>query len=105
MHPEAFRTTVHGTVFGARAKQLPELSPGDPLILIPDPPIAEDPAVWVHMKGGEPVGHLPPEINRWLVPYLARGGSATAHAVRIGGADVPSWKRLVIEVHCKRRRA
>ena len=98
--PATFRTTVHGTVFGERAAHLHEVEQGDTLILIPDPPMEEDPAVWVHLAGGDPVGHLPPEINHWLAPWLLRGGTATATALRVRGDDVPSWKRLLIEVHC-----
>lgn len=98
--PATFRTTVHGTVFGVRAAVVDGVAQGDELILIPDPPMEEDPMVWVHSRGGDPVGHLPPEINQWLAPWLLRGGSARATAVRVHGADVPSWKRLIIEVHC-----
>lgn len=98
--PATFRTTVHGTVFGDRAAHLREVEQGDTLLLIPDPPMEEDPAVWVHLRGGDPLGHLPPEINSWLAPWLLRGGAASATAVRVRGADVPSWKRLLIEVHC-----
>ena len=97
-HPPLFRTTVHGTVFGTRAKHLGQLAPGDSLVLIPDPPGVNEPAVWVHLTKGDPIGHLPPEINVWLAPLLLRGGSACATAVRVGGKDVPSWKRLLIEV-------
>lgn len=96
--PATFRTTVHGTVFGARAARLGDLAVGDELVLIPDPPGEEDPAVWVHLQGGDPIGHLPPEINAWLAPWLLHGGGASATAVKIGGSDVPSWKRLIIEV-------
>ena len=99
--PSAFRSTVHGTVFGERAARLETVAPGDPLVLIPDPPGEEDPAVWVHLVGGDPVGHLPPEINAWLAPWLLRGGAATAVAVRVEGAEVPSWRRLLIEVRCR----
>jgi hypothetical protein len=97
-HPAPFRTTVHGLVFGQRAERLAALAPGDELILIPDPPGDEEPAVWVHLRGGDPVGHLPPEIAAWLAPWMLQGGAATATAVRIGGLETPSWKRLVIEV-------
>ncbi|HEX7240033.1 MAG TPA: HIRAN domain-containing protein [Longimicrobiaceae bacterium] len=100
-HPSTFRTTVHGTVFGERAAHLAALEPGDRLVLIPDPPGEEDPAVWVHLETGDPVGHLPPEINAWLAPWLLRGGSASAVAVKVGGAEEPSWKRLLIEVRCR----
>lgn len=100
-HPSTFRTTVHGTVFGARAGHLDEVAAGDELLLIPDPPGGDEPPeVWVHAKGGDPLGHLPPEINAWLAPWLLRGGTAHATAVKVGGVEVPSWKRLVIEVSC-----
>jgi hypothetical protein len=99
--PATFRSTVHGTVFGERSAHLDTLEPGDRLILIPDPPFEEDPAVWVHIPAGDPIGHLPPEINAWLAPWLLRGGAASAVTVRVKGAEVPSWKRLVIEVRCK----
>lgn len=96
--PGTFRTTVHGTVFGHRSNHLDEVAAGDELVLIPDPPGTEDPAVWVHLRSGDPLGHLPPEINGWLVPWLIRGGRASAVAVKVGGLDVPSWKRLLIQV-------
>jgi hypothetical protein len=96
--PTTFRTTVHGTVFGRRASHVEEIEAGSALLLIPDPPTEEEPAVWVHLAGGDPVGHLPPEISLWLAPWLLRGGRATATAVRVGGDGVPSWKRLLIEV-------
>lgn len=98
--PATFRTSVHGTVFGGRASIVDKVAPGDELILIPDPPMEDDPEVWVHSQTGDPLGHLPPEINRWLAPWLLRGGHAKATAVRVHGNDVPSYKRLIIEVHC-----
>lgn len=101
--PSSFRTTVHGTVFGERASHLVDASAGDELVLIPDPPDADEPAVWVHLRGGDPVGHLPPEINAWLAPWMLRGGAASATVLRIGGSEVPSWKRLLIEVSCRAR--
>jgi hypothetical protein len=96
--PSVFRATVHGTVFGERAAHLAGVAPGDRLLLIPDPPVEEEPAVWVHLKGGDPVGHLPPEINAWLAPWLLHGGTAAAVAVKVRGAEAPSWRRLLIEV-------
>jgi hypothetical protein len=101
--PPTFRATVHGTVFGERANHLEEVTAGDPLVLIPDPPGEDDPAVWVHLQAGDPVGHLPPEINQWLVPWMMEGGSASATALRVRGTETPSWKRLVIEVRCRER--
>lgn len=98
-----FRTTVHGTVFAQRTHSLRAATAGDQLVLIPDPPDADEPAVWVHMCGGDPVGHLPPEINAWLAPWMLRGGSASARILRVGGSEVPSWKRLLIEVSCRAR--
>lgn len=100
-HPSTFRATVHGTVFGERAARVADVEDGEELLLIPDPPMEEDPAVWVHSRGGDPLGHLPPEISQWLAPWLLRGGRARATAVRVRGDDVPSWRRLVIEVSCE----
>lgn len=100
--PAQFRTTVHGTVFGERAAHVADLDEGSPLLLLPDPPGAEEPAVWVHRPGGDPIGHLPPEIGAWLAPWLLQGGRATACAVRVRGDEAPSWKRLLIEVRLKR---
>ena len=52
------------------------------------------------MPEGDLIGHLPPEIESWLAPWMLRGGYARAHAVKVEGEDVPSWRRLVIEVQC-----
>lgn len=98
--PATFRATVHGTLFAERAAQLEAVAEGDPLVLIPDPPMEDYPKVWVHRTTGDPVGHLPPEINLWLAVWLLRGGKATARAVRVHRPEVPSYKRLVIEVSC-----
>ncbi|HEY8483306.1 MAG TPA: hypothetical protein VIL13_01755 [Longimicrobiales bacterium] len=98
--PARFRTTVHGTVFGDRARHLERVHEGDELLLIPGPPVDDEPGVWVHLPDGELLGHLPPEIEVWLAPWVLRGGRATARAIRVSGADVPSWRRLLIEVTC-----
>jgi hypothetical protein len=98
--PRTFRATVHGTVFADRERHLDGLTRGDPVVLIPDPPGQEEPGVWVHLRTGEPVGHLPPEISRWLWPWLAHGGRAVGHASAVHGSEVPSWRRLVVEVDC-----
>ncbi len=99
--PRRFRATVHGTIFAGRERHLPELQPGDPLALIPDPPGQEEPDVWVHLASGEPLGHLPSEIGAWLAPWLLGGGGATAEVVRASGPEVPSWRRLLLEVRCR----
>lgn len=96
--PERFRATVHGIAFAERAQQVAGLRPGDALRLIADPPGAEVPAVWVHAPSGAPLGHLPPEIALWLWPYLAQGGQAHAAVLRAHGDEVPSWRRLVVDV-------
>ncbi|RMH18840.1 MAG: hypothetical protein D6701_05730 [Gemmatimonadetes bacterium] len=98
--PARFRATVHGTVFGERSSALEAVEPGDELYLIPDPPGTSEPEVWVHLPGGTLVGHLPPEIGAWLAPWMLRGGGASARALKVGGADVPSWRRLLLEVRC-----
>ena len=96
--PPCFRATVHGTVFGERAAHLSRLRAGDEVMLIPGPPIDDDPGIWVHMPGGDVIGHLPPEIEFWLAPWMLRGGCARARAVRVSGADTPSWRRVLLEV-------
>lgn len=98
--PDRFFATVHGTVFGDRSRHVDGLEAGDELVLMPDPPVADDPGVWVHLRDGDPIGHLPPEIEAWLAPWLLRGGRVRARAVRVSGADVPSWRRVLIEVRC-----
>lgn len=100
--PPSFRATVHGTVFGARTAVVEALSVGEELLLLPGLPTEDDPGVWVHRVGGDLVGHLPPEIEQWLAPWMLRGGRARARAVKVGGREVPSWRRLVIEVDCVR---
>ena len=98
--PEHFFATVHGTVFCDRSERVDGLCPGDELVLLPDPPVTEESGVWVHAREGDIIGHLPPEIEVWLGPWMLQGGSARARAVRVSGSDVPSWRRLLIEVRC-----
>ena len=99
--PPQFRSTVHGTVFAGRDRFVEMLQAGDTVRLIADPPVQIDPEVWGHMESGEPIGHLPVEIGRWLWPWLSRGGVAEARALRVRGSDVPSWRRLLLEVSCR----
>jgi hypothetical protein len=99
--PPEFRVTVLGTVFAGRDRHLDGLHPGDRMVLVPDPPGQTDPEVWVHVPTGDPVGHLPREISAWLWPWLREGGAASAVALAVHGADCPSWKRLLVEVHCE----
>jgi hypothetical protein len=96
--PNLFRATVHGTVFCDRASHLTEIHPGDELLVIPGPPLDDEPGVWIHMPDGDVIGHLPPEIETWLSPWLLRGGKAMATAVKVEGEEVPSWRRLLVEV-------
>ncbi len=98
--PSAFRVTVHGTVFGDRATHVDRVQAGDELLLVPGPPVDDDPGVWVHCADGDVIGHLPPEIEAWLTPWMLRGGRARARALRVKGHDCPSWRRLLIEVEC-----
>jgi hypothetical protein len=98
-----FRTPVYGTVFAKRSAVVQRLRPGASLILVPDPPGVDDPSVWVHAAGGDVIGHLSPDLSAWLVPWLLAGHRAHAVVATVGGADVASWKRLVIEVRCERR--
>ena len=56
------------------------VSDGDTLRLVADPPVQDNPEVWVHLTSGDPIGHLPPEIAQWLWPWMLRGGVAEARA-------------------------
>ena len=96
-----FESPVHGTVFADRAAVVHRLRAGDALILVPDPPGAEVPAVWVHAAGGDVVGHLPVQIAAWLAPAMLAGARCTAAVLAVGGADAPSWERLTIDVSCR----
>lgn len=98
--PPHFRATVHGIVFAGRERHVEHLHDGDEVRLVADPPVQDDPEVWVHTKSGEPIGHLPPDVSWWLWPWLASGGVATAVLLRVRGAEVPSWRRLLLEVSC-----
>lgn len=97
---EEFQTNVYGTVFGARAAVVRRLRPGDRLILVPDPPGTDNPAVWVHAPGGDVVGHLSPDVNSWMVPWMLVGGRCGATVASVRGNEVASWKRLVVTVRC-----
>ena len=93
-----FRTPVYGTVFGKRTDVVHRLREGDQLILVPDPPGTEPPNVWVHARGGDVVGHLAPDINRWMVPRMLRGVRYSAIVANVGQSGTASWKRLMIAV-------
>lgn len=101
--PSCFRATVHGTVFANRASHIEALTAGDEVYLIPGPPIDDEPGVWVHLPDGDVIGHLPPEIEQWLAPWVLRGGRASAHVVRVEDARAPSWRRLLLEVELQSR--
>jgi hypothetical protein len=94
----SFETPVYGTVFGQRALVLQRLKEGDQLILVPDPPGVEEPSVWVHAPGGDVVGHLSPDVTRWLAPRMIEGARYGARVRSIGRPGTESWKRLVISV-------
>ncbi len=98
--PSCFRATVHGTVFGGRQELVDNLAGGVAVVLVADPPGQDPPQVWVHLPSGDPVGHLPPEICRWLAPWLQSGGRAAARVARVGGREDPSWRRVLLEVTC-----
>jgi len=85
-------------VFCERSRHLSQLRAGDPLLILPGPPCDDEPGVWVHLPTGDVIGHLPPEIEVWLAPWMLRGGKASARALKVEGDDVPSWRRLFIEV-------
>jgi hypothetical protein len=106
-----FETAVYGTIFAGRAAAVQRLHEGDALILVPDPPGIDDgpdapdvpaarvvvePKVWIHAQGGDVLGHLSPDINRWLVPQMLDGTRYTAAVVSVGDPAKESWRRLVV---------
>ncbi len=93
-----FDTPVYGTVFAQRAAVVRRLRAGDPVLLVPDPPGVEQPSVWVHAVGGDVVGHLAPDINRWMAPAMIAGRRYSACVRTVGGEDVPSFERLIVDV-------
>lgn len=95
---QEFSTPVYGTVFGHRTDVVHRLHPGDRLILVPDPPGTEPPTVWVHARGGDVIGHLSPDVNSWLAPFMLAGTCYGAVVAEVRGDDVASWKRLMITV-------
>jgi hypothetical protein len=102
-----FRATVHGLAFANRSRHLDDLEPRQELVLIPDPPHepgdqAQPDHVWVHLPSGDPLGYLPPEIGKWLGPWIRDGGRTRAHVLKVGDERVPSWRRLLVEVTCLR---
>jgi len=99
-HPTSFSTAVHGTVFARRSDVVRRLAAGDRLLLVPDPPGAEVPAVWVHAVGGDVVGHLPVQVAAWLAPRMLTGTRCRARVEHVGTDDVASWNRLIITVEC-----
>src|SRR5215216_3220635 len=96
-----FETPVYGTVFDRRTDALRRLRAGDQLILVPDPPGTDEPNVWVHAPGGDVVGHLSPDINAWLVPWMLDGARCGAVVAHVAGDDTASYKRLIITVRCR----
>ncbi|MDQ2666590.1 MAG: hypothetical protein M3Z05_11340 [Gemmatimonadota bacterium] len=44
------------------------------------------------------MGHLAPDINRWMVRRMLDGARYAAHVVSIGAPGTESWRRLVISV-------
>ena len=95
-----FRSTVHGLAFAGRTRHLRELRRGAELVVLSSPPGPPPAEVWIHLKDGDPLGHLPPEIAAWLCPWIHNGGHAKAKVLKVGDENVPTWKRLLIEVSC-----
>ena len=89
---------MYGTVFASRSAALARLSVGDRLLIVPDPEGVDNPSVWIHAAGGDVVGHLAPDLNRWMVGRMLRGVRYIAHVVSIGAPGTESWKRLVIAI-------
>ena len=93
-----FETTVYGTVFAARSVAVARLHVGDALILVPDPEDVDPPNVWVHAPGGDVVGHLAPDINKWMSARMLDGVRYRATVLSLGASGTESWRRLSISV-------
>lgn len=93
-----FDAPVYGTIFAGRAAVVQRLAAGDQLILVPDPPGVDSPCVWVHAPGGDVVGHLAPDINRWMVPEMLAGVRYAATVQAVANTGTESWRKLVISV-------
>jgi hypothetical protein len=95
---EQFEAPVYGTIFAGRAAVLERLHVGDRLILVPDPAGVDVPSVWVHAAGGDVVGHLAPDINRWMVHRMLDGTRYGARVLSLGAPGTESWKRLIVSI-------
>jgi hypothetical protein len=93
-----FETPVYGTVFADRATVVRRLREGDRVVLVPDPPGVDQPSVWVHAVGGDVIGHLAPDINRWMAPAMLRGRRYSAQVLLVADRETASWKRLILSV-------
>lgn len=90
---------MHGSVFAARTTVIDRLQPGEPLLLVPDPAADDEaPAVWVHVAGGDVLGHVPVQVAAWLGPWMLAGGRCQANVVAVKGPEVESWNRIEIEL-------
>jgi HIRAN domain len=93
------RTNVHGTVFAARRAVADRVQVGERLLLVPELPKDEElPAVWVHVHGGDVLGHVPVHVAAWLAPFMLAGGRCQAFVVEVRGPEVESWNRIEIEL-------
>lgn len=98
------RSNVHGTVFAARTLVIERLQPGEPLLLVPDLPQPDKAAaVWVHVAGGDVLGHLPVQVAAWLAPWMLAGGRCRASVRQVGPPDVASWNRIEIDLERSER--
>src|SRR4051794_23764560 len=93
-----FDVAVYGTIFAERRRAVERLQTGDRLILVPDPPGVDEPSVWVHATGGDVLGHLAPDVNRWMVARMLDGSRYSASVKSVAREGTASWKRLVITI-------
>jgi HIRAN domain len=95
----SLRTNVHGTVFAARRAVADRVQVGEQLLLVPELPKEEElPAVWVHVHGGDVLGHVPVHVAAWLAPFMLAGGRCQAVVTAVLGPEVESWNRIEIEL-------
>lgn len=93
-----FEAPVYGTIFAGRSAVLERLRIGDRLILVPDPVGVDVPSVWVHAPGGDVIGHLAPDINRWMVRRMLASARYGARVLSLGAPGTESWRRLIVSI-------
>jgi len=79
------------------AAALPELQPGTPLTLRPEPDNVHDPCAVAILHRGRKLGYIPRFLNRQLSRLLQDEVAITCKVARIS-ADAPPWDAVAVRV-------